>query len=119
MMNESILIVDDNETTQDILRSLLVEEGYRVDACYDGASAIDAAKAQQYDTFIIDYRMHPMRGDELTRKLREYLPDAFIIGYSIECKDDDFRNAGADAFLMKESLVRRIVPLIQGRFQIF
>jgi len=119
-MNESILIVDDNQTTRDSLQKLLITEGYKVvDTCEDGTSAIKAAKTHRYDTSIVDYRMPSMRGDELTRVLRENLPDAFIIGYSVECRDQDFQNAGANAFLTKDNLVQRIVPLIQGRFQVF
>lgn len=85
MMNESILIVDDNQTTRDSLQTLLLAEGYKVDTCEDGACAIDAAKDRRYDTFIVDYRMPLMMGDELTKILRDNLPDAFIIGYSLEC----------------------------------
>jgi CheY-like chemotaxis protein len=119
MMNESILIVDDNQTTRDNLQAILQSEGYKVDTCEDGISAIIAAKAQRYDTFIVDYRMPSMMGDELTKILRDNVTDAFIIGYSLECRDEDFRSAGANAFLTKDRLVQRIVPLIQGRFQIF
>ena len=115
MINESILIVDDNQGIRVSLQTLLIDEGYSVDTCEDGASAIDAAKARQYDIFIIDYRMPLMRGDELTRILRNKLSDAFIIGYSIECKDEVFRSAGANAFLTKDNLVQQIVSLIKNR----
>jgi len=119
-MSETILIVDDNQTTRDILQAILLSAGYKVvDASADGTSAIDAAQAKRYDAFIVDYRMPSMMGDEVTRKLRESHPEAFIIGYSIESKDQAFRSAGADAFLVKDDLLQRIVPLIQGRFQIF
>ena len=120
MMTESILVVDDNQTTRDILRTILLSAGYKaVDTSEDGTAAIDAIKTKRYDTFIVDYRMPSMRGDELTRILRKNQPDAFIIGYSIESKEETFRSAGANAFLVKDDLMQRIVPLIQGRFQIF
>jgi len=120
MMTESILIVDDNQITRDSLRAILLSAGFKaVDTSEDGPSAIDAIKNQRYDTFIVDYRMPSMMGDELARKLREKEPEAFIIGYSIESKDQAFRSAGANAFLVKDDLMQRIVPLIQGWFEIF
>ena len=119
-MTESLLIVDDNQITRDSLQLILFSAGYKVvDTCEDGVSAIEAAERQRYDTVVVDYRMPLMKGDELVRILRGRLPEAFIIGYSIEFKDETFRNAGANAFLIKDDLMQRIVPLIQGRFQMF
>jgi CheY-like chemotaxis protein len=118
-MGESVLIIDDNETTRESLRSLLAGEGFSVDTCDGGSCALGAVKTRRYDTFIVDYRMPEMKGDALARVLRETMPEAFIVGYSVEGRGEEFQKAGADAFLTKDLLVQRLVSLIQGRFQIF
>jgi len=117
-MSASILIVDDNQITRDSLQTLLLSAGYKADTCEDGISAINAARDRRYDTFIVDYRMPRMQGDELTRLLRSNQPEAFIIGYSIENREEAFRSAGADTFLIKDNLAQRIVSMVQKRVQL-
>ena len=46
--------------------------------------------------------MPEMRGDVVCKLLREQNPSVFIVGLSIENKQQDFLDAGADAFILKE-----------------
>ncbi len=112
-----ILVVDDNKTTQDILHNLLKSEGIDSDCCGSADAALKAAQDHSYRAFLIDYRMPGMTGEELTRLLRSAYPGSFIVGYSIESKDQAFLAAGADSFCIKYHLLQKIVPLIRSKIR--
>jgi len=116
--NEAVLVVDDDKLTRDGLHMLLESEGFAVSSCANGAVALDLIRNKQFEILLIDYRMPEMNGDELTRQLRPLCPDALIIGISIESRGQAFLKSGADAFLGKHELVRKLPPLIKNRIRI-
>lgn len=75
-MNRRILLIEDEPISQDIIRSLLVGQGYAVDVVTDGFSALDRAKAVRYDVALVDYHLPEMDGYALGRLLREQRSDA-------------------------------------------
>ena len=115
MSGDAVLIIDDDEMTRSGLRLLLQFEGYAVQACKSGRSAVDLVEKECFDIFLVDYRMPEMRGDEVTRMLRDRCPGAFIIGIGIESKEETFLQAGADVFLGKQDLTQCLIPLIRNR----
>ncbi len=112
---DSVLIVDDNQMTRMALKTFVEDSGFPVDTCGDGKSAIDIARESRHGIFLIDYRMPEMKGDELVSRLRALRPDAFIIGFSIEYKEREFLDAGANVFLNKAHLLSRIMRVIRDR----
>ncbi len=112
---DSVLIVDDNQMTRVALKAFVEDSGLTVDTCGDGKSALDMARESRHTVFLIDYRMHGMKGDEITALLRSIRPDAFIIGCSIETKERDFLDAGANIFLDKAQLLNNLIKVIQNR----
>ncbi len=115
MIKDSVLIIDDNQMTSNILKALLEESGFSTDTCEDGDRALHIAMNGRHNIFLIDYRMPRMTGDEVTAMLRTLRPDAFIIGFSIEAKEHVFLDAGANLFLNKTSLLTNLIPAIQNR----
>ena len=114
-MNEKVLVIDDNMISCEALRALLSSAGFNADCCGNGHAALDLARSRQYTTFLINYHMPVLRGDDLTRMLRSTYPDAYIVGFSIAVKNDAFRHAGADIFVKTEDMVRKVVPFIKNR----
>ncbi len=117
MSTETVLVIDDDKTTRDSLQMFLEFEGFVVSSCESGAAALDLITKKHFEVLLIDYRMPDMNGDELTRRLRPLCPDAFILGFSMESKEQAFLTAGADAFLSKHQLVQKLIPLIKKRMQ--
>ncbi len=115
MSKDSVLIVDDNQMTRTALKSFVEDSGLPVDTCGDGKSALDIARKNRHAVFLIDYRMPEMTGDEVTAQLRVLRPDAFIIGCSIETREQAFLDAGADVFLNKAHLLSRLIRVIRDR----
>lgn len=117
MSSESILVIDDDKITRDVLRALLGSEGFIVSCCEDGISAIDWIKKKSFEIVITDYKMPEMNGDEVTRVVRHHCPDAFIIGFSIDVKDQAFIRAGANVFISKHDLAQKLIPVINDRIR--
>ncbi len=96
-----------------MFKLLLEQEGISVSSCADARSALDLASNRSFDIYVVDYRMPELSGDSLTSQLRQMYPDSFIIGYSIEHKEQEFLAAGADKFVSKDHLLTELILSIK------
>ena len=56
----SVLVVDDNATARDIMRTTLESMGFRVDTVRSGEEAISRCLLQAYEVSLIDWKMPNM-----------------------------------------------------------
>ncbi len=102
----SILIVDDDITSLELLQKMLVQMGYDVIAARDGVNAWELFKTKQPRLIISDWVMPGMDGIELCRKVRNTPSEhyTYIIIITSKTKKIDlieaFR-AGADDYISK------------------
>lgn len=66
-----VLIVDDELSIIEVLKKLLLKEGYSVSACLDGADALNKLKEEIFDLMITDVRLPGMDGLSLMRQAVE------------------------------------------------
>ena len=66
-----ILFAEDEADLNRIVTARLTEEGYSVDACTDGAEAIDCLDAAEYDAVILDIMMPKADGFTVLKHLRD------------------------------------------------
>jgi two-component system response regulator PilR (NtrC family) len=66
-----ILVVDDEPSIVEVLKTLLGREGYAVTVAEDGTGALAKLAEDEFDLLITDVRMQPMDGVALLRKARE------------------------------------------------
>ena len=66
-----ILVVDDEKVLVKGIKFNLEAEGYEVDACYDGETAVEMAKSGDYDLILLDLMMPKLDGLEACAKIRE------------------------------------------------
>jgi CheY-like chemotaxis protein len=106
--NGNIMLVDDEEDLIRIGTQMLERLGYRVRAFSDPAKAIDGFSGEPdwCDLAITDGAMPGMKGDRLTRKLKEIRPSLPVIlssGYASpsDLAVGDFRQLGFERFIMK------------------
>ena len=67
-----ILIVDDEKLLVKGIKFNLENEGYEVDAVYNGEDALALAQENDYDMIILDLMLPKMDGLEVCRRIREF-----------------------------------------------
>jgi two-component system alkaline phosphatase synthesis response regulator PhoP len=70
-MNESILLIEDEEALRMTLEDRLRNEGYRVDQAADGAEGLEKATTLAYDLLILDLMLPQRNGLDLCREIRQ------------------------------------------------
>jgi adenylate cyclase len=117
-----ILIVDDNETNRDILRSRLQPQGYELIEAADGAEALSAARQHHPDLILLDVMMPKIDGIEVCRQLKADVDLPFIPIVLVTAKADSKDvvaglEAGADEYLTKPidqaALVARVKSMLR------
>ena len=99
-----ILVVDDEQLRVKGIKFNLDNEGWQVDACYDGAAAVEQAKAVRYDLIILDLMMPVMDGLEACMHIRQDDPGVPIIMLTAKSEDPDKLlgfEYGADDYITK------------------
>jgi len=115
---ELVLIADDEKAFLSVAGSLLVEAGYRVLLCHDGARAFAAYLRDRADIAVVvtDIKMPHLDGLSLTRALREVNPKVKVIGICGRADDalvQDIESLHFDDFLFKPFDGPTLVAAIQ------
>lgn len=95
-----ILCVDDNEQALSVRKFLLETRGYRVISALSSEEALDIFRSGGIDLVLSDLLMPQMDGNELVRRMKEFMPEVPMILLSGTVKAFD-RASHADAFLPK------------------
>ena len=98
-----LLLADDEPDMIRALNAILTHEGYKVDAVYDGAEALEKAAAVSYDGLILDIMMPGLNGYETCQKIRQ-LTNVPILFLSARTSDSDKLmgfSSGGDDYLAK------------------
>jgi CheY-like chemotaxis protein len=69
-ISRRVLVVDDNHINQIVLQSLLKKDGHEVVLVSDGAQAVEAVQAGDFDLVLMDMQMPVMNGIDATRAIR-------------------------------------------------
>ena len=102
----TVLIVDDSPTVTDGLRSILraYPDIEVIGEATGGLEAIAKAEELRPNVILMDAQMPEVDGVEATRFIKERLPDTKILFMAVHATHiDRALDAGADAFLMKDS----------------
>jgi two-component system CheB/CheR fusion protein len=101
-----VLVVEDNRDAAASMRMLLEYLGHSVRVAHDGATALEAARAEAPELILIDIGLPDMDGYELARRMREEpaLQSAYLValtGYAGEKDRQRARAAGFARHLVK------------------
>ncbi|HJR76372.1 MAG TPA: response regulator transcription factor [Nitrospiraceae bacterium] len=117
-----VLIVDDFAPVRRTVRSLLEE--YRtlevIGEAADGATAVQLASVLRPDVIVMDVHMPRLDGVEATRLIKAALPEALVIGFSIQYGQGEagaMRAAGSSAFVSKDRAedLPQVIQHVTGR----
>ncbi len=98
-----ILVVDDEKLLVKGIKFNLENEGYTVDACYDGESAVNMARSGEYSLIILDLMMPKKDGLEACQEIRSF-STVPIIMLTARSDDSDVLmgfESGADDYVTK------------------
>lgn len=99
-----LLCVEDNEDILFMLTAILGRAGYDAESAGGHAQALEAARREHFDLFILDTKLGDESGLDLCRELRAAQPEARVIFYSAAVYDSDREAAlaaGACAYVAK------------------
>lgn len=122
-MKQSVLIVDDEPMTRDLLRLMLERAGYDISEAEDGIDALEKIKDSTPDAVILDVMMPHMDGITVCEILRreEATADLPIIMLSARTHLDAIEKglrAGATRYLSKpvsrQDLIQNVREVIAG-----
>ena len=98
-----ILVVDDEKLLVKGIKFNLENEGYEVQAAYDGETAVEMARAESFDLIILDWMMPGLSGSDACMKIREF-SDVPVIMLTARSEDADKLMGfacGADDYVTK------------------
>lgn len=106
-----ILVVDDKRSNADVLAKLLSRSGDEVEACYDGATAIERITSSPPDVVLTDLKMEPVDGMDVLRAARDQRPPVEVMVFTaygdVEIAVEAMR-LGARDFLTKPVTVEQV-----------
>lgn len=74
-----LLVAEDERDLNEIILQKLKSEGYSVDACYDGAEAMDILSYTEYDAVLLDIMMPKADGYQvLEARARQKRDSGFV-----------------------------------------
>jgi DNA-binding response OmpR family regulator len=115
-MADTILVVDDERNIVQLARLYLDKEGFRVEAAYDGAQALEKAKALKPDLVILDVMMPELDGLDVCKELRKTsnVPIIFLTARGDEVDRIVGLELGADDYVTKPFNARELVARVKA-----
>lgn len=118
-----ILVAEDNETNQKVIRQQLMLLGYTADVVEDGRKALLFLRSGDYGLLITDLHMPEMDGYELTKSVRAseagktHIPIIAYTANALKGEVDRCINAGMDDYISKpvqlaklEAILKKWIP---------
>jgi DNA-binding response OmpR family regulator len=112
-----LLIVEDERPLADVLTRGFREEGYAVDAAYDGESAFHLVESASYDLVVLDVMLPKLNGYQCCRRLRDVGNRVPILMLTArDAVDDRVKglDSGADDYLIKPFAFRELLARVRA-----
>jgi DNA-binding response OmpR family regulator len=100
------MVVEDNDDSLFMLKSVLSRKGYRVVEAWDGKQAIELAETEELDLILLDLQLPRLNGLGVIHRLRQNsklqnVPVVIITGQDPEKYRSHAIAEGCDDFLLK------------------
>lgn len=117
---KTILIVDDDKDTCELVTFVFQREGFQVKTHYNSEDGLSCSRQGGFALIILDYNLSGMDGMELCREIRGFDRKTPIIFFSAEARPKKIEKAlaqGAQLFITKpvdvENLKKSVLEVIQ------
>jgi DNA-binding response OmpR family regulator len=118
----TIMVVDDDRSTREMLSLLLETEGFRVQAAGNGLRLLSTLHVDRPDAIVLDVRMSWIDGIALCTALKRnhafaHIPVILISGCGDPGQRARGRDAGADDYFVKPLDGSRLVARLREAFE--
>jgi PAS domain S-box-containing protein len=114
-----ILIAEDNEVNQIVLKKVIQKLGYNVTVVQNGAETVEAMERYPYDIIFMDIQMPLLDGVEATRVIRQNFSSKkkpFIVAvtaHAIQGDREKYLAAGMDDYISKPISIDAVSDIIE------
>ena len=111
-----ILVVDDEKTIVKGIKFNLENEGYQVDVCYDGETAVDMARRGEYAVILLDLMMPKLDGLGACQQIRQFstVPIIMLTAKSDESDELIGFDLGVDEYITKPFSPKILVARVEA-----
>jgi CheY-like chemotaxis protein len=118
MAKTRILIMEDDDDTQGMVRFLLEYKGYDVLVAKDGRHGLEIAHQEKPDLILLDLAMPELDGWSVAHKLKEdpetkAIPVIAVTAYTMSSDRRKALNAGCDGFIGKPMNVPEFIAEVE------
>lgn len=105
-MNDTLLIIEDNEQNFYMMRFLLEKNGFTVIGAENGRTGIEMALRQKPSAILLDIQLPEMDGYAVARELKKHgeladIPIIAVTSYAMVGDREQIMAAGANGYLEK------------------
>jgi DNA-binding NtrC family response regulator len=115
-----ILIVDDETKICEILKDILIGEGYDADFAINGTEGLKKIQKGKFDLVLLDIKLPDIDGLTILKKMKEFDPDISVIMISafgtVSTAVEALKN-GADDFIEKPLETTRTITTIKNTLE--
>jgi len=115
-MKPTVLVVDDDKKTVDLIRLYLEKDGYQVLTAFDGRQALDLSRRRQPGLIILDLMLPRVDGLDVCRILRSESKVPIIMLTAKTTEEDKLvgLDLGADDYVTKPFSPRELVARVRA-----
>src|SRR5690348_7594280 len=116
MDERKILVIEDEQKIADTLKLGLGENGYEVEAAYDGTIGLKLFESRDFDLVVLDINLPGLNGYELCKRIRArnaQVPVIMLTALSSLNDKIEGYDAGADDYIIKPFEFRELLMKIR------
>ncbi|WP_144508722.1 response regulator transcription factor [Bacillus mycoides] len=122
MINRRILVIEDDQEIQELIKQFLMTQKYIVETASDGFEGMKQFNKQQFDLILLDVMMPSLNGFDVAKMIRTHSKVPIIMLTAMEEEQDQIKgfDHGADDYITKpfsfHVLIRRVEAVLKRSY---
>lgn len=122
MINYRILVIEDDQEIQELIKQFLMTQNYIVGTASDGIEGMTQFNKQQFDLILLDVMMPNLNGFEVAKMIRTHSKVPIIMLTALEEEQDQIKgfDLGIDDYITKpfsfHVLIRRVEAVLKRSY---
>ncbi|WP_026011035.1 response regulator transcription factor [Paenibacillus sp. OSY-SE] len=119
MMNYQILVIEDDQEIQELIKQFLMTQQYSVEVASDGIEGMKQFNKQSFDLILLDVMLPNLNGFEIAKMIRNQSNVPIILLTALEEEQDQLKgfDLGIDDYITKpfsfHVLIRRVEAVLR------